>query len=364
MRYEPTDSQTTTQAEAGFALDFLAGESFANATNGATHVGDGAAASEPTDDELLDAYSRAVVNAAERVSPSVVNIEVLHRTRSRRGGEREAQAGGSGFVFTPDGFILTNSHVVHGASRIDVTLADGRRCGAQLIGDDPDTDLAVVRVNAPQVVPARLGSAQGIRVGQLVVAIGNPYGFQCTVTAGVVSALGRSLRAQSGRLMDDVIQTDAALNPGNSGGPLVTARGLVVGVNTAVIRPAQGICFATSIDTAQFVAGRLIRDGRVRRSYIGVAGQNVPLPRRLVRHYGLACESGILVVSFEPHSPAARGGLQAGDIVVGFDEQPIAGIDDLHRQLTDERVGRAARLTVIRRTEKLTLEVVPQEKAD
>jgi S1-C subfamily serine protease len=320
-------------------------------------------AAASADDELLDAYSRAVIGVAERVSPSVVNIEVVHQVRGRRG-EREAHGNGSGFVFTPDGFILTNSHVVHGAMRLEVSLADGRRYQAQLIGDDPDTDLAVIRSNAPNLLPAQLGSAQNIRVGQLVVAIGNPYGFQCTVTAGVVSALGRSLRAQSGRLMDDVIQTDAALNPGNSGGPLVTSQGLVIGVNTAVIRPAQGICFATSIDTAKFVAARLIRDGRVRRSYIGLAGQNVPLPRRLVRHYDLPVESGILVVSFEPDSPARRAGLAEGDIIIGFDGQPIAGIDDLHRLLTDERVGRAAQLAIIRRTERLTLEVVPQEKAD
>jgi S1-C subfamily serine protease len=318
---------------------------------------------DASEDELLDAYSRAVIGVAERVSPSVVNIEVAHQVRGRRG-EREAHGNGSGFVFTPDGFILTNSHVVHGATRLDVSLADGQRCQAQLIGDDPDTDLAVIRINAPNLLPAQLGSAQGMRVGQLVIAIGNPYGFQCTVTAGVVSALGRSLRAQSGRLMDDVIQTDAALNPGNSGGPLVTSQGFVIGVATAVIRPAQGICFATSIDTAKFVAGRLIRDGRVRRSYIGLAGQNVPLPRRLVRHYQLPVESGILVVSFEPDSPARRAGLEAGDVIVGFNSQPIAGIDDLHRLLTDERVGRAVQLAIIRRTERLTLEVVPQEKAD
>jgi S1-C subfamily serine protease len=321
------------------------------------------AARSVADDELLDAYSRAVIGVAERVSPSVVNIEVTQAVRERRGA-REARGNGSGFVFTPDGFILTNSHVVHGANRLEVGLADGRRCQAQLIGDDPDTDLAVIRINAPNLWPAQLGSAQGVRVGQLVVAIGNPYGFQCTVTAGVVSALGRSLRAQSGRLMDDVIQTDAALNPGNSGGPLVTSQGHVIGVNTAVIRPAQGICFATSIDTAKFVAGRLIRDGRVRRSYIGVAGQNVPLPRRLVRYYDLPAESGILVVSCEPQSPAERAGLMEGDIILAFDGQPLAGIDDLHRLLTDERVGRAAQLVVIRRTERLTLAVTPQEKAD
>jgi S1-C subfamily serine protease len=344
----------TTQNE----FDLIAGGEFEH-TTAAPHDDPAAA----TNDDLLDAYSRAVISAAERVSPSVVNIEVAHQTRGRRGATSEARGNGSGFVFTPDGFILTNSHVVHGASKLEVSLADGRRCQAQLIGDDPDTDLAVIRITAPQLAPARLGSAQGVRVGQLVVAIGNPYGFQCTVTAGVVSALGRSLRAQSGRLMDDVIQTDAALNPGNSGGPLVTAQGSVIGVNTAVIRPAQGICFATSIDTANFVAGRLIRDGRVRRSYIGLAGQNVPLPRRFVRFYDLPIESGILVVSFEPDSPARRAGLLEGDLIVGFDQQPIAGIDDLHRLLTDERVGRACELVVIRRTERLTLTVRPQEKA-
>jgi S1-C subfamily serine protease len=317
------------------------------------------------DDRLLDAYSRAVTGAAERVSPSVVYIEVQHRVRERRSGGRrspgEGRGSGSGFVFTPDGFILTNSHVVHDATKIEVTLPDGRTCQAELIGDDPDTDLAVIRINAPNLVPARLGEAQKVRVGQLVIAIGNPYGFQYTVTAGVVSALGRSLRAQSGRLMDDVIQTDAALNPGNSGGPLVNSRGEVIGVNTAMILPAQGICFATSIDTAKFVASRLIRDGRVSRSFIGLAGQNVPLPRRIVRYYNLSVESGILVVSFEGDSPAREAGLLEGDIIIGFDGHAVAGIDDLHKLLTEERIGRRTPLTVIRRTEKLSLEVVPQE---
>ncbi|HSE97955.1 MAG TPA: trypsin-like peptidase domain-containing protein [Blastocatellia bacterium] len=317
------------------------------------------------DDGLLDAYSRAVIGAAERVSPSVVYIEVHHRIqggeRGRRRLPQEGRGSGSGFIFTPDGFILTNSHVVHGATMIEVTLADSRRFQAELIGDDPDTDLAVIRINAPNLVPVRLGEAQGIRVGQLVIAIGNPYGFQCTVTAGVVSALGRSLRAQSGRLMDDVIQTDAALNPGNSGGPLVNSRGEVIGVNTAMILPAQGICFATSIDTAKFVASRLIRDGKVSRSFIGLAGQNVPLPRRIVRYYTLPIESGILVISFEAQSPAQRAGLLEGDIIIGFDDQPIAGIDDLHRLLTEDRIGREMPITVIRRADKLNLRVVPEE---
>jgi len=315
-----------------------------------------------SDEDLLDAYSRAVITAAEKVSPSVVYIEVHQPAKSRRGNTpQEARGSGSGFIFTPDGFILTNSHVVHGAKRIEVTVADGRKYEAELIGDDPDTDLAVVRINAPNLVPAYLGESQKIRVGQLVVAIGNPFGFQYSVTAGVVSALGRSLRAQSGRLMDAVIQTDAALNPGNSGGPLVNSRGEVIGVNTAMILPAQGISFATSIDTAKFVASRLIRDGRVSRSYIGLAGQNVPLPRRIVRYYNLAVESGIFVVSFEGNSPARNAGVREGDIIVGLDDQPTSGIDDLHKLLTEERIGHKSSLLVIRGTEKLALEVIPEE---
>ena len=326
------------------------------------------AQSQP-DEDLLDAYSRAVITAAEKVSPSVVYIEIQQPVRSRRGNARrnpretprEVRGSGSGFIFTPDGFILTNSHVVHGSKGIEVTVSDGRKYEAELIGDDPDTDLAVIRINAPNLVPVHLGEAQKIRVGQLVVAIGNPYGFQYSVTAGVVSALGRSLRAQSGRLMDDVIQTDAALNPGNSGGPLVNSRGEVVGVNTAMILPAQGICFATSIDTAKFVASRLIRDGKVSRSYIGLAGQNVPLPRRIVRYYNLAVESGILIVSFEENSPARNAGLREGDIIIGFDDHPTAGIDDLHKLLTEDRIGHKSALLIIRNTERLRLDVVPEE---
>jgi len=330
--------------------------------------GAGTQSAPRTDDALLDAYSRAVIEAAERVSPSVVYIEVSgSRSRvGRQGRQRteEVKGSGSGFVFTPDGFILTNSHVVHGASKIDVALMDGRRFQAQLIGDDPDTDLAVIRIPAPNLVPAHLGDSQSIHVGQLVIAIGNPYGFQYSVTAGVVSALGRSLRAQSGRLMDGVIQTDAALNPGNSGGPLVNSRGDVIGVNTATILPAQGICFATSIDTAKFVAGRLIRDGQIKRSYIGVAGQNVPIPRRIVRYYQLPVESGVLLVSFETDgqkSAALEAGLLAGDLIVEFDGHPIRGIDDLHRLLTDERIGKKTPVTVVRGVQKLTFEVVPRE---
>jgi S1-C subfamily serine protease len=299
---------------------------------------------------LLDAYSEAVIAAAELVSPSVVNIEV-HREK-RRGGS------GSGFVFTPDGFILTNSHVVHGVENIEVTLSDGQSFKADKVGDDPDTDLAVVRITAANLVPVTLGDSQSIKVGQLVVAIGNPYGFQCTVTSGVISALGRSLRSQSGRLIDNVIQTDAALNPGNSGGPLVTSQGEVIGVNTAAILPAQGICFATAINTAKFVAGRLIKDGKIRRGYVGVAGQNAPLPRRLVRGHSLAIASGIFVVSVEPDSPAVHAGIKDGDIIVAFNEVPTPHIDALHRLLTDHQPGVSA-LTVLRGTEKLTLWVQP-----
>ena len=317
------------------------------------------------DDELLDAYSQAVTGAAERMSPSVVNIEVRQQPSRRRSNTRrgleERSGSGSGFVFTPDGFILTNSHVVHDAGKIEVTLNDGRKCEAALVGDDPDTDLAVIRISATNLLPARLGTSQKVKVGQLAIAIGNPYGFQCSVTAGVVSALGRSLRSRSARLMDDVIQTDAALNPGNSGGPLVTSRGEVIGVNTAMIIPAQGLCFATSIDTAKFVAARLIRDGRVVRSFIGVAGQNVSLPRRFVRHYNLTAESAVLIVSFEQDSPARRAGLQEGDLVIAFDGTTVAGIDDLHKLLTDERIDRVVPITVIRGTEKLTLRIMPSE---
>ena len=343
-------------------IEFLSDERFESEDAQTTR--DDLAHSE-TGEDLMDAYSRAVITAAEKVSPSVVYIEVGQLVTSRRGNAprvpQEARGSGSGFIFTPDGFILTNSHVVHGAKRIEVTVSDGHKHQADLIGDDPDTDLAVIRINAPNLVPANLGEAQKIRVGQLVAAIGNPYGFQYSVTAGVVSALGRSLRAQSGRLMDDVIQTDAALNPGNSGGPLVTSRGEVIGVNTAMILPAQGICFATSIDTAKFVASRLIRDGKVSRSYIGLAGQNVPLPRRIVRYYDLAVESGILVVSFEGNSPARNAGLREGDIIVGFDDHPTAGIDDLHKLLSEDRIGHKSSLVVIRSTEKLSLEVTPEE---
>jgi S1-C subfamily serine protease len=318
----------------------------------------------PLDDNfLLDAYSRAVTTAVEKISPSVVNIEIRQTARSRSGAERERRGGGSGFVFTPDGLILTNSHVVHDASRIEVTLTDGRKFPAHTIGDDPPTDLAVIRVDAPALTAATLGDSQQLRVGQLVVAIGNPYGFQSTVTAGVVSALGRSLRSYSGRMIDDVVQTDASLNPGNSGGPLVTSNGAVVGVNTATILPAQGICFAIGINTAKFVVSRLLRDGRIRRSYIGVVAQTVPLHRRVVRFYDLPRETGVVVISVETGSPAEKAGVREGDIILDLDGVPVAGVDDLHRLLTDARVGVPASYTVLRGTERHTLRVIAAEAA-
>jgi S1-C subfamily serine protease len=317
---------------------------------------------ETPDLELLDAYSKAVIRAADRVSPAVVNIEVhLEGKRPDPRIPGEKQGAGSGFVFTPDGFILTNSHVVHEASRIEVALPDGRHYQAQRIGEDPDTDLAVIRITGSNLQPAKLGDSQDLRVGQMVIAIGNPYGFQCSVTAGVVSALGRSLRAQSGRLMDDIIQTDAALNPGNSGGPLVSSGGEVVGVNTAVILPAQGLCFAIAINTATFVAGRLIKDGRITRGYLGIGGQNVPLLRRFVRFYHLPAESGVLVISVEPESPAQRAGIREGDVIIGYEGHSVAGIDDLHRLLTEGRVGARSPLELLRYTDRLVLEVVPEE---
>jgi S1-C subfamily serine protease len=331
------------------------------------------APSEAGDPSLLDAYSTAVTSAVDRVSPSVVNIEVhqaapanVGRTRAGEPPDRERRGGGSGFVFTPDGLILTNSHVVHDAVRIAVTMADGRRMPATRIGDDPASDLAVIRLERPHfdepgLTAAALGDSQRLRVGQIVIAIGAPYGFQSTVTAGVVSALGRSLRSYSGRLIDDVIQTDAALNPGNSGGPLVDSAGRVVGVNTATILPAQGICFAIGINTAKFVASRLLRDGRLRRSYIGVSAQTVPVHRRVVRFYDLPVEMGAVVLGVEENSPARRAGLREGDIVVALEGQPVAGVDDLHRLLTDLRVGVSCALTVIRWTEKLEMKVVPEE---
>jgi S1-C subfamily serine protease len=311
------------------------------------------------DQELLDAYSETVVRTADRLSPSVVNIEVAQGT-NRRDPELDLLKGnGSGFIFTPDGFILTNSHVVHRASKIEVTLSDGRHFPAQLVGDDPDTDLAVIQIYAPHLIPAKLGDSQALRPGQLVVAIGNPYGFQCTITAGVISALGRSMRSQSGRLIDNVIQTDAALNPGNSGGPLANSRAEVVGVNTAIIAPAQGICFATPINTAKYVAAMLIKDGKITRRWLGVGAQNIDLPRRVTRFHQLEADTAVLIISIERNSPAKLAGLEVRDVIVALNGKPVTGVDDLHRLLSQDLTSAKMPITVVRKAEKLEIMVSP-----
>ena len=322
---------------------------------------DEAATQSPIDDdELLDGYSLTVSGVVEKVNPAVVNIRVRQGERER-GPAQEKGGSGSGFIIAPDGFLLTNSHVVHAADKIEVALADGRMFPATLVGDDPDTDLAVMRINAPHLVHVRFGDSQSLRVGQIAVAIGSPYGFQQTVTAGVVSALGRSMRAQSGRLMDNIIQTDAALNPGNSGGPLVNSRGEVIGVNTAVILPAQGICFAIASNTAELVAAWLIKEGRIRRSWIGVAGQSASIHPRVVRYHRLPVSEGVLVVGVEPASPAVQAGLREGDIIIAFKNQPVASIDQLQRCLGATEIGVTSPIAVVRHTEKLELPVTPEE---
>ena len=351
-QFEIFHTMTTTNFERAASPEFLLSEA------NSEHPSHNESATGTADAALLDEYSRAVVSAVERVAPSVVNIEVQQRSENQR---RDIAGNGSGFVITPDGFILTNSHVVHAATRIIVNLSGGRDYPAELIGDDPETDLAVIRIDASQLVHVRLADSESLRVGQLAVAIGNPFGFQASVTAGVISALGRSMYSQSGRLIDNIIQTDAALNPGNSGGPLVNSAGEVIGVNTAMIRPAQGICFAIASNTARLVAGWLIRDGRIRRSYIGVAGQNVPLHRRVVRFYNLPLETGVLVVSVERNSPAERAGLRQGDLIVAFNGQPIGSVHHLHKVLVGEQIGVSASLTAIRHTEKLELPILPAE---
>jgi S1-C subfamily serine protease len=308
--------------------------------------------------EILDAYSQAVTTAVERVSPAVAHIVVHHGSGS--GPERAGS--GSGFLFTPDGFLLTNSHVVSRASRISAVFPDGLEHNADRVGEDPDTDLAVIRVSEVAVAPVVFGSSHRLRVGQLAIALGNPLGFQATVTAGVISALGRTMRSQSGRLIDGVIQTDAALNPGNSGGPLVDSQGRAIGVNTATIMGAQGLCFAIGIDTAKFVAARLIRDGRIERAYIGVVGQTAPVHRRLVLYHSLRADSGVFVQSVEPGSPAELAGVRAGDLIVEFRGEPVDGVDALHRVLTDQQIGASTGIAVIRGTAKQLLEVKPSHR--
>jgi S1-C subfamily serine protease len=301
---------------------------------------------QTNDDELLDAYSTAVVHAVETIAPAVVRVE-------------RGRGGGSGVIFTPDGFVLTNSHVVHGANQFTVTLSDGRETRGDLVGDDPHTDLAVLRIDASSLPWASLGDSRRVRVGQIAIAIGNPFGFHHSATAGIVSGVGRSLRAGSGRLMDDIIQTDAALNPGNSGGPLVTSRAEVIGVNTATILPAQGLCFAVASNTARFVAGRLMSDGRVRRSHIGVGGQNASVPRTPGSSH-VTPSTGVLVLSVESGSPASHAGLAQGDIIIAFGHTPITGVDDLHRVLTAERIGVPSGLTILRSGARQQVTVVPK----
>jgi S1-C subfamily serine protease len=331
----------------------------------------------PAEDQaLLDAYSRAVIDVVDRVGPAVVRLAVHSASTpspfpSPRAGEGNGGGGGrggtgSGVIVAPDGLILTNSHVagaMGAASRIEVTTADGQDLHARLVGDDPDTDLALIRVDEPVTLPAApLGDSKRLKRGQLVIAIGNPLGFESTVTTGVVSALGRSLRSRTGRLIDDVIQTDAALNPGNSGGPLVSSRGEVVGINTAIIMGAQGICFAVAANTASFVLGELVRHGRVRRAFIGIAAQQTAIPPRRRRAFDLSQEGAVMVGTVESDSAAARAGLKSGDIIVALDGETIAGADDLVRALTGDKIGRDVALDVLRRTERLTLSVVPQER--
>ena len=318
--------------------------------------------SEQTDAGLLDAYSRSLIGAVERVGPAVVHLEMTTaRTRGRHPGP--GVGSGSGFFFTPDGFLLTNSHVVHGARAIRATFGDGSTHPAHLVGDDPDTDLAVVKVDQSAPSFATLGDSAALRAGQLVIAIGNPLGFQATVTAGVVSALGRTMRSESGRLIEGVVQTDAALNPGNSGGPLVSSRGDVVGVNTAIIAGAQGICFAIPSRTAEFVASRLMRDGRVRRAYIGVAGQTVQLTRRQADRYHLAAPGAVLVTSVEPGSPASRAGIVPRDLIVSVGGVPVTTLDDLHRRLTEDAIGTALTVAFFRGGARREFDIIPIERS-
>ena len=306
------------------------------------------------DESLLDAYSKAVSAAVARAAPAVAHVQV-ERARGRQGGS------GSGFVLAPDGYLVTNSHVVAGGAAFEVTLPDGRTAPAELVGDDPDSDLAVLKIAAGDLNWCRFGDSAALRVGQIAIAIGSPYGFQHSVTAGIVSALGRSMRSHTGRLLDNVLQTDAALNPGNSGGPLVDARGTVIGVNTAVILPAQGICFAIAASTAEHVASALIREGRVRRAWLGLGGMTTALPRRVVRHFGLLSEGGVRVDSVERGGPADGAGIAKGDVIVALDGAPVAGIDDLQRRLGVEAIGRPLAVTVVRHDRRLALAAVPRE---
>ena len=312
--------------------------------------------SAPTADaELLDAYSNVVTSAVGAVAPSVVHLNVAHTGGAGRRGT------GSGFFFTPDGLLLTNSHVVHRSRDIRVLTYEAEEYAADIVGDDPDSDLAVIRISTSNAPHVRFGRSANLRIGQVAIAIGNPFGFEHSVTAGVVSAVGRSLRASTGRLIEDVIQTDAALNPGNSGGPLVDSRGAVIGVNTAIIPGAQGICFATAGDTAQWVLGQLLQYGRVRRAWLGIAGFNAPLARRIARHYELENVSGVRIRNVEPDSPSARAGLEVGDLIVQLDAETVSGIDRLQQLLDYQRIGRESRVTLLRRAKRITVSITADE---
>ena len=309
------------------------------------------------DSDLLDHYSRAVTQSVERVSGALVKIDV-------QGKRRDQQGSGSGFVFTPDGLVMTNSHVVHGAAKIGLTFVDGGQSGAVLIGEDRDTDIAVLRTEHPVFSPARLGVSKRLRIGQIAIAVGNPFGFQFSVTAGVVSALGRSMRGASGRMMEEIIQTDAPLNPGNSGGPLLDSTGSVIGVNTATIQGAQGLSFAVGIDTATYVVAQILQHGRVRRSSIGIAAQNVPIPRRVAYEYKLPLATGVMATAVGAQSAAALAGMAEGDVIIGFATQPVGGIDDLHRLLTTERAGKPQNVSLLRGTALKHLMIVPREREE
>lgn len=314
-------------------------------------------------DGLLDAYSRAVISVVEKLSPSVVSIKITHEVRARtpRGEVPFDMTGsGSGVIITPDGYILTNSHVVHNSKGLEVSLSDGATYPAHVVGTDSDTDLAVVRIPAVNIKEAELGDSDKLRVGQLVIAIGNPYGFQASVTAGVVSATGRSMRSQSGRLIENVIQTDAALNPGNSGGPLVDSGGNVVGVNTAIIQSAQGICFAIPINTARWVAGLLIKEGKVKRAYLGIKGLNRKLTRLETRRHEIDNGFGVEVHEVPREGPAYRAGIFMGDVIVAINGNPVQSVDDIHRYLTKVEVGAELKITVLRKNEKLELNAVAE----
>jgi len=318
------------------------------------------------DNELHDAYSEAVINAAEKVSPSVVKVNVKKELKNKciKKMPNEAQAGGSGFIFTSDGFILTNSHVVHNCGEVEVILSDGQNYPAKIIGDDPHTDLAIIKIEANGLVAAQIGNSQNLKVGQLVIAIGNPYSFQCTVTSGVISAMGRSLRTKTGRLVDDIIQTDAALNPGNSGGPLVNSRGEIIGVNTALILPAQGICFAIPINIAKFVATQLLIKGKIKRGYIGVSCKNITLKDYAVKIHNLATNLGVKVANIARNGPSMKAGLIKNDVIIAFNGEPVKEVDDLHKYLTEDKINVESQLTIIRGSKKIIIHIVPEELKD